>query len=86
MQQHEVLSSPERGVAPVSALDDTSPPPEARRGLLGEILIREGLINEAQLSTALMVQRETEPTTPLGQILVRQGVITQRQLNNVLDR
>src|SRR5262249_60144771 len=34
----------------------------------------------------LMVQRETEPTTPLGQILVRQGVITQRQLNNVLDR
>ena len=86
MQQHEVLSSPEREVAPVSALDDTSPPPEARRGLLGEILIREGLINETQLSTALMVQRETEPTTPLGQILVRQGVITQRQLNNVLDR
>ena len=35
---------------------------------------------------ALMVQRETEPTTPLGQILVRQGAITQRQLNNVLDR
>lgn len=64
-----------------------SPPlPEARRGLLGEILVREGLISEGQLSSALLIQRETEPTTPLGQILVRQAAITQRQLNNVLDR
>ena len=72
----------------MNGIDEAPPPPapEARRGLLGEILIREGLIIEAQLATALMVQRETEPTTPLGQILVRQGVITQRQLNNVLDR
>jgi len=71
----------------VNGVEEAPPPvPEARRGLLGEILIREGLINEGQLSTALMVQRETEPTTPLGQILVRQGAITQRQLNNVLDR
>ena len=71
----------------MNGVEEAPPPvPEARRGLLGEILIREGLINEGQLSTALMVQRETEPTTPLGQILVRQGAITQRQLNNVLDR
>ena len=84
MQQHETRSS---GGA-VSGVEEAPPPavPETRRGLLGEILIREGLINEGQLSTALMVQRETEPTTPLGQILVRQGAITQRQLNNVLDR
>ena len=84
MQQHEIRSSD----GGVNGVEEAPPPavPEARRGLLGEILIREGLINEGQLSTALMVQRETEPTTPLGQILVRQGAITQRQLNNVLDR
>ena len=71
----------------MNGVEEAPPPvPEARRGLLGEILIREGLIDEGQLSMALMVQRETEPTTPLGQILVRQGAITQRQLNNVLDR
>jgi len=72
----------------VNALEEAPPlsVPEARRGLLGEILIREGLINEGQLSSALGVQREAEPTTPLGQILVRQGAITQWQLNTVLDR
>jgi hypothetical protein len=88
MQQHEGLSSSAEWGGAVTTLEETSSPPvpEARRGLLGEILIREGLIIEAQLATALMVQRETEPTTPLGQILVRQGVITQRQLNTVLDR
>jgi len=85
MQEQEVLTSVGREAPDV---EETPPPPvpETRRGLLGEILIREGLIGEAHLATALMVQRETEPTTPLGQILVRQGVITQRQLNNVLDR
>jgi len=84
MQQYDVRSDS----VPLGAVEEALPPsgPEVRRGLLGEILIREGLINEAQLATALMVQRETEPTTPLGGILVRQGTITQRQLNNVLDR
>ena len=57
-----------------------------RRGLLGELLIREGLITEAQLQQALSVQRSEEQRTPLGQILVRLEVITQRQLNQVLDR
>jgi len=87
MQYHEVRSSSGRGVGLQHEVEEApSPVPEARRGLLGEILIREGLINEGQLSTALIVQHEAEPTTPLGQILVRQGAITQRQLNNVLDR
>jgi hypothetical protein len=88
MQQQAIETAPERMSTSMSSVEDAPPPPapEARRGLLGEILIREGLISEGQLTTALMVQRETEPTTPLGQILVRQGVITQRQLNNVLER
>jgi len=87
MEYHEVRSGSGRGVGLQHEVEEASSPvPEARRGLLGEILIREGLINEGQLSSALLVQHETEPTTPLGQILVRQGVITQRQLNNVLDR
>jgi Type II secretion system (T2SS), protein E, N-terminal domain len=86
MQQHEIGTSSENGH--MNGVEEAPPPPapEARRGLLGEILVREGLITEGQLSGALRVQREAEPTTPLGQILVRQGVITQRQLNNVLDR
>src|SRR5215470_18159836 len=89
---HEMRSTTEQGVGstkngPVNGLEEAPPPvPEVRRGLLGEILIREGLITESQLSSGLVVQRETEPTTPLGQILVRQGAITQRQLNTVLDR
>src|SRR5215510_3637037 len=89
---HEIRSTSEHGMGSTNgsanALEEAPAPPlpETRRGLLGEILVREGLITEGQLSSALLVQRETEPTTPLGQILVHQGVITQRQLNNVLDR
>src|SRR5215831_1779349 len=89
---HQIRSTSERGTGlmngSANGLEEAPPPggAEARRGLLGEILVREGLINEGQLATALIVQRESEPTTPLGQILVRQGAITQRQLNNVLDR
>lgn len=87
MQRHEVRSGSRQDLGALKGVEDASPlVPEVRRGLLGEILVREGLINEEQLSTALLVQRETEPTTPLGQILVRQGAITQRQLNNVLER
>ena len=67
MQQHEIRSSSGQGGGPVNGVEEAPPPvPEARRGLLGEILIREGLINEGQLSTALMVQRETEPDDSAG--------------------
>src|SRR5262249_28367844 len=89
---HQMRSTSERGTGlmngSANGLEEAPPPggAEARRGLLGEILVREGLINEGQLATALIVQRESEPTTPLGQILVRQGPINQRQLNYVLDR
>ena len=87
MRYEEIRSRSEEGGDSVNGVEEAPlPAPEARRGLLGEILIREGLINEGQLSTALMVQHATEPTTPLGQILVRQGAITQRQLNTMLDR
>jgi hypothetical protein len=87
MQQQEIRRSAHHDAGTLSGVEEAPPtPPEARRGLLGEILIREGLIDESQLSTALVVQQDREPTTPLGQILVHQGIITQRQLNNVLDR
>jgi hypothetical protein len=57
-----------------------------RRGLLGDLLIREGLINEPQLQQAVLVQKESQPDVPLGQILVLQGAITQAQLARVLER
>src|SRR5919201_5639350 len=53
---------------------------------LGELLVREGLVTEAQLSDALRWQREQQSYLPLGQILVRQEVLTRRQLKLLLER
>ena len=53
---------------------------------LGELLVREGLVTEAQLTDALRWQREQQSYLPLGQILVRQEVLTRRQLKLLLER
>lgn len=58
----------------------------ARRRLLGDLLIREGLITPAQLKEALQTQTELGNYTPLGQLLVDQKMITQEQLRVVLDK
>lgn len=57
-----------------------------RRGLLGELLVKEGLITETQLEEALRLQRDSEPQTPLGQVLVNRRLITQKQLTRVLHQ
>ncbi|MBI4011306.1 MAG: hypothetical protein HY359_03275 [Candidatus Rokubacteria bacterium] len=74
-------------VSPASeATDGPAGRPPARRRLLGDLLIREGLITRAQLDEALRAQARADEPRPLGEILVDRGVITQGQLNFVLDR
>src|SRR5581483_10872666 len=82
------LVAPQATTEIIDVPPDESAPggPDSRRGLLGEILVREGLITEGQLGAALRVQRDLEPSTPLGQILVRQGALTQHQLTTILER
>ncbi|HEY3384658.1 MAG TPA: ATPase, T2SS/T4P/T4SS family [Vicinamibacterales bacterium] len=58
-------------------------PSEAR---LGRLLIKEGLITEEQLDSALSAQAGSPDYVPLGRILVERKLVTQRQLSLVLER
>jgi hypothetical protein len=49
---------------------------EKTTGSLGDLLLREGLITDSQLSTSLQEQKETEKS--LGRVLVEKGLITER--------
>jgi len=51
---------------------------------LGDVLLREGLITDSQLSTALQVQKETEKS--LGRVLVEMGLITERVRMRLLQQ
>lgn len=53
-------------------------------GNVGEILLREGIINNAQLDEALKKQRESDK--PLGRVLVEMGVITESVKMSFLKR
>ncbi len=54
-------------------------------GRLGEMLVREGLITDAQLADALREQQGRPTYVPLGHILVEQRLVTRRQLNLLLE-
>ncbi len=54
--------------------------------LFGGLLIKEGLINQAQLDKALALQQETEPRPLLGQIFLDQKLVTPHELNAVLAK
>jgi DNA repair exonuclease SbcCD ATPase subunit len=62
----------------------TSPPPRTR--LLGELLVQEGLVTEAQLAAALRAQETSPDGTPVGQLLVEQGALSPTALEAVLER
>lgn len=51
---------------------------------LGELLIREGLINEAQLEKAISVQRQEGGR--LGEILVKLGMVKEEQIVTLLSK
>ena len=61
-----------------------SAPPRTR--LLGELLVREGLVSETQLATALRAQEASPDGTPIGQLLVEQGAMSPTDLEAVLRR
>jgi type IV pilus assembly protein PilB len=58
----------------------TSPPP-----LLGDLLLKAGLITKDRLQEALHLQATRKHHTPLGQVFVELHVITRKQLNSILD-
>jgi len=53
-------------------------------GSLGDLLLREGLITDSQLTTALQVQKQTERS--LGRVLVEMGLITERVRMRLLQQ
>lgn len=59
-------------------------PEERAWGSLGELFLREGLITDSQLTTALQVQKETEKS--LGRVLVEMGLITERVRMRLLQQ
>ena len=77
---HEAVALP-RLVQPRRA---ASSPPRTR--LLGELLLREGLVTEGQLTRALRAQEASPDGTPVGQLLVEQGALSPADLEAVLHR
>jgi hypothetical protein len=57
-----------------------------RHPFLGGLLVKDRLINEAQLERVLALQQEAEPRPLLGQLLVDQKLLTPRELNLVLAK
>jgi hypothetical protein len=57
-----------------------------RTRLLGELLVREGLVTEAQLGAALRAQEASPDGTPIGQLLVDQGALSPPDLEAILQR
>lgn len=57
-----------------------------RHPFLGGLLVKDRLINEAQLERALALQEQAEPRPLLGQLLVDQKVLTPHELNVVLAK
>lgn len=57
---------------------------EAGRPPLGQRLLRDGLLSEAQLDRALRLQRRAY--LPLGQILLRRGLLTRPRLEEAVAR
>ena len=52
--------------------------------LFGGLVVKEGLINQAQLDKVLALQQETEPRPLLGQMLLDQKLVTPYELNAVI--
>jgi hypothetical protein len=73
------------GPVPTSS-DAPSVAASPRRRLLGDLLIREGLVSRQQLDEALRAQAAAEEPRPIGEILVEGRVITRSQLDFVLEK
>ena len=56
---------------------------KAKRKRLGELLLEEGMITEAQLAKALAVQKESGKK--LGDVLVSTGIIKREYIVRILE-
>ncbi len=56
-----------------------------KTGSLGEMLVRVGLITEAQLAVAVREQHARSSYVPLGQVLIETNIVTRRQLDALLE-
>lgn len=69
--------------------DASGPPPgasgEARRPLLGELLIQAKVVTAEQLAQALSAQAEPVNDKKIGQLLIERGWITEAQLTQTLS-
>jgi type IV pilus assembly protein PilB len=69
--------------------DASGPPPgtggEARRPLLGELLIQAKVVSAEQLAQALSMQAEPVNDKKIGQLLIERGWITEAQLTQTLS-
>jgi type IV pilus assembly protein PilB len=64
-------------------MDVAQPPPPTP--LLGDLLLKAGLITKVQLQEALHLQATRKHHTPLGQVFVELHLITRKQLDSILD-
>src|SRR5438094_8593565 len=53
---------------------------------LGDLLVRDKIINAEQLEKALKAQRDAGPNTRLGSVLVKMGLLTDEEVTNFLSR
>lgn len=62
------------------------PDPEAARGpvLLGEILMKQGMVAEAAVAEALEIQKCGDPR-PIGEILIENGAVPQKAVREALQ-
>jgi type IV pilus assembly protein PilB len=59
---------------------------QLRESRLGEILVAEGLVSQAEVDEALRLQAGLGRYAPLGQVLLERKLITREQLASVLRR
>ena len=70
---------------PVSAIEAAPPHEDAGAAFLGTLLVRLGLLTNAQLDTALAIQSRCNGRRRLGDILIAQGIIGEDSLIGVLS-
>lgn len=54
--------------------------------MLGELLVREGVISERQLQTALAVQRASVPYRKLGQVLIQERITSEQRILDTVKK
>jgi hypothetical protein len=77
-------------ISDLAATERVPSPPQRVRArhhpLFGGLMVKEGLINQAQLDKVLALQQDSEPRPLLGQMLLDQKLITPHELNTVLAK